>query len=94
MEYWLQLLVTNYHIEIKRLKSYLLNIIDENEPWKEFRSKISQALGSYEPCQFKNCSCFTQLVTEDLKLFQNGITKKMMDKARERYIELFTSLTG
>nr|CAG4649396.1 EOG090X07KN [Scapholeberis mucronata] len=57
---------------------------DENEPWTGFRSKISQALASYEPCQFKNCSCFTQLVTEDLKLFQNGITKKMIDKAKER----------
>nr|CAG4651040.1 EOG090X07KN [Simocephalus serrulatus] len=61
------------------------NLYEESSGhWTEFKSQISQALSKYEPCQYQNCSCFTHLVTEDLKLFQDGITKEMLQKAKEK----------
>ncbi|XP_046459242.1 O-glucosyltransferase rumi homolog [Daphnia pulex] len=58
---------------------------ENNENWVEFKGHISQSLLDYKPCLFKNCSCFTNLVIEDLKAFKDvGITKSMLDKAKDR----------
>nr|CAG4641759.1 EOG090X07KN [Eurycercus lamellatus] len=57
---------------------------DSEEEWMDIKGKISKALAEYKPCEHHNCSCFTDLVTEDLKVFKDGITKNMLDKAKER----------
>nr|CAG4637073.1 EOG090X07KN [Ceriodaphnia reticulata] len=57
---------------------------ENNGNWIEFKSQISLAMAKYVPCEFSNCSCFIQLVTEDLNIFQHGITKNMIDRAKER----------
>lgn len=59
-----------------------LELVDE---WKQYKSKISKAVADYVPCKSKNCSCLTDLVTSDLLPFKDGITKLMIEKAREKY---------
>jgi hypothetical protein len=61
--------------------------VEHHEKWIEFKSQISQALLDYKPCPSKKCSCFTQLVIEDLKTFQHiGITRSMLEKAKDRSV--------
>ncbi len=70
------------------LINFLINFnAENNENWVEFKGRISQSLLDYKPCLFKNCSCFTDLVIEDLKAFKHvGITKSMLDKAKDRSV--------
>nr|CAG4643261.1 EOG090X07KN [Ilyocryptus agilis] len=58
---------------------------EENEDiWAEFKNKMTEAVAEYKPCPYKNCSCFTELVAEDLKPFINGISKTLLEKAQAR----------
>ena len=58
------------------------------DEWREFKSKISQAVADYVPCKSQNCSCLTDLVTSDLLPFKNGITKAMVEKSKEKYTNI------
>nr|CAG4650212.1 EOG090X07KN [Sida crystallina] len=57
---------------------------EPNDKWVNFKGKMAKALGDYQPCAHKNCSCFTSLVADDLAPFNDSITKDMINKARER----------
>jgi len=65
-------------------KTHLLKEANQDEKWNHFKQKISTALSGFESCQSENCSCFTNLVNEDLKVFQGGITKDSLIKSTER----------
>ena len=55
------------------------------DKWKEYKTKISKAVADYVPCKSTNCSCFTDLIVSDLLPFKDGITKLMVEKAKEKY---------
>ena len=67
------------------MKASLCITVDQEDEWKYFKEKISNALSNYETAPFQNCSHFTNLVTEDLKVFRDGITKDSLVRAKERY---------
>nr|CAG4638501.1 EOG090X07KN [Cyclestheria hislopi] len=58
-----------------------------NDRWEGHVKKISQALLQYKPCQLKNCSCYTDMITNDLIIFKDGITEELIHKANERGIK-------
>jgi len=68
----------------ERVKTHLIQEVDQEDEWKYFKEKISNALSNYETAPFQNCSHFTNLVTEDLKVFRDGITKDSLVRAKER----------
>ena len=74
--------VIYYYFLIMFIYLTFVEMVDE---WRELKSKISQAVADYVPCKSKNCSCFTDLVASDLLPFQNGITKAMLEKSKEKY---------
>ena len=67
------------------LSCLLTGTDDDGEDWSDFKKKISIAMAEYVPCKYQNCSCFTDLVKEDLKPFKTGITRDMLEKAKARF---------
>ncbi|XP_067856303.1 protein O-glucosyltransferase 1 [Heptranchias perlo] len=49
---------------------------DEN--WQKYTDRISAAVGSYQPCTQRNCSCHQRVLKDDLSPFQQGISSDMM----------------
>lgn len=46
---------------------------------------------NYEPCPFKNGSCFSSVIKNDLKLFQTGLTKDTFLIMKTRLIYYLSS---
>ncbi|KAK7076139.1 Protein O-glucosyltransferase 1 [Halocaridina rubra] len=55
-----------------------------NTRWLPYIMKISNAVASYTPCDKNACSCHYPLLKKDLAVFKDGITKNMIQSARER----------
>lgn len=45
---------------------------------------IQVALDTHEPCQSENCSCHLDVLKDDFKPFQAGITKEMINSIKSR----------
>lgn len=58
-----------------------------NEYYNLILSKINNSMTSYVECESKNCSCYFKTLKEDLKPFQNGISKSMIDRIRSKGVQ-------
>lgn len=63
-----------------RASSEFLYLRDDNERLR----LISESVANYTPCQFQNCSCYSSVIENDLKPFQNGITLDMINAASQK----------
>lgn len=54
--------------------------------YKNYLTQISDALDAYTPCASENCSCYFDVIARDLKPFENGIPKKMIDQIQDRFL--------
>lgn len=52
-----------------------------NKEDNEMLNLIQQSVEQYVPCQFKNCSCFSETIVRDLSVFGKGIKKDMLKAA-------------
>nr|CAG4640923.1 EOG090X07KN [Eulimnadia texana] len=57
---------------------------EKNNKWTKYINLIENSLNNYVPCPFSNCSCYTDLISEDLETFRNGISRQDVEKAKER----------
>nr|CAD7430731.1 unnamed protein product [Timema monikensis] len=48
---------------------------------------IHEAVAAYEPCSSTNCSCHADVIAQDLAVFTDGITQKMVRDAQDRGIK-------
>lgn len=48
---------------------------------------IDRARRAYKPCHFSNCSCFFNVLENDLKPFHGGITKESIDHVKPRGVK-------
>lgn len=46
--------------------------------------KISSSLQNYTQCKFGNCSCYLNVLNQDLLPFSSGISKKMIDSVKAK----------
>ncbi|UYV72430.1 POGLUT1 [Cordylochernes scorpioides] len=54
-----------------------------NPRWKTYLDKIDQALEDYQPCQAKDCSCYTDNINSPVVLFE-GINQDVVRQALSR----------
>ncbi|XP_067004527.2 O-glucosyltransferase rumi homolog [Anabrus simplex] len=55
-----------------------------NERSQKYRSLLDGALAAFSPCSMQNCSCYSSVIEQDLKVFKKGITKEMLESVRDR----------
>ncbi|KAM9454457.1 protein O-glucosyltransferase 1 [Clarias gariepinus] len=59
------------------------SLADKGTRWQKYITQITETTKNYQPCSQENCSCHISVLKEDLKPFNNGITKElMMDTVR------------
>nr|CAG4647963.1 EOG090X07KN [Moina brachiata] len=56
----------------------------KSESWSDIEEKMAAGIAGYMPCKFTNCSCFTDLVDQDLTVFANGISEADLQQASTR----------
>ncbi|KAG5669670.1 hypothetical protein PVAND_017553 [Polypedilum vanderplanki] len=64
-------------IEVKNNKNY-------DKFSNEILKNINEALQNYTPCNATGCSCHSNVLKNDFKPFQNGITREILDKLKDR----------
>ncbi|GLV37914.1 rumi [Carabus blaptoides fortunei] len=58
---------------------------ETNNKYSKLLDTIESAVKSYSPCDSSNCTCYSSVITKDLKPFkQNGITQSMINAVRTR----------
>lgn len=55
-----------------------------NSQWFHLQQEVLRALESYEECSSSNCSCHGSVIQNDLSVFKNGISLKMIKAAEGR----------
>ncbi|XP_059048956.1 O-glucosyltransferase rumi homolog [Achroia grisella] len=57
---------------------------DINEWGSKINKKIQVAMKQYTPCERTNCSCHKAVIGQDLRPYQDGITKELFAVARSK----------
>lgn len=65
-----------FHLLIHNKKQFLFLVSNE------IHKKISDAMKNYLPCKSEKCSCHIDVLKSDLKPYENGITREMLDEVK------------
>ncbi|CAH1984942.1 unnamed protein product [Acanthoscelides obtectus] len=57
---------------------------ENNAEFQKFLQAIREAKEQYIPCKESKCSCHANVITNDLKTFGDGITKKLLDSVNSK----------
>lgn len=57
---------------------------EANKQWITYIIQVEEAVASYKPCNPEKCSCHYPLIKKDLGTFKDGISKDLIQSARER----------
>lgn len=65
---------------------YISNNIISDKPleYEKYFGLINEAKDKYVPCEHNNCKCYASVITKDLKIFKNGITKEGINNVKSK----------
>ncbi|KAG5896397.1 hypothetical protein JTB14_009602 [Gonioctena quinquepunctata] len=66
------------HLEINKYSR------DANSKYSHYLEFVQEAKEKYVPCDVSKCSCHTSVVTDDLKPFKNGISRKSIEEVKSK----------
>lgn len=52
--------------------------------YRSYLEKIAEAELSFKQCDENNCKCHAAVIATDLKTFETGITKQMLDNVKSK----------
>nr|XP_046237907.1 protein O-glucosyltransferase 1 isoform X1 [Scatophagus argus] len=64
------------------------------EQWKKIRSKMSDAVKAYTPCNPVNCSCHLSVLQHDLQPFKGKISEDLMGTTLQRGVGTHYQIIG
>lgn len=53
--------------------------------------EYEKAKSTYTKCNEEKCNCYSSVIDEDLRPFAKGISKRLLEAVKSKYMELLTS---
>lgn len=66
------------------LSFFKLLFLESNSKFEKYLTLIREAKKNYIPCNQTKCSCHAEVITNDLKIFNKGISKKLLQDVKSK----------